>query len=211
MVSMKRFLFLGLSAAAFLSAADLSGVRNVYVLRMSKGLDQYLANHLTNGHVFQVVTDPKLADAILTDQIGEGFQAKLDELFPPEVEKPAEPEKPATPQKPATPGAPAATPAPPAATPAAPAPAEKQTKSPKPESTLPPEAQALLGDTVNKLASPATNSNFGRAKGIVFLVDAKSRLVIWSSYDPPKDSTSKELDRAASDVVNRIKRDLKKK
>src|SRR5262249_50036208 len=170
----------------------------------SKGLDQYLANHLTNGHVFQVVTDPKLADTILTDQIGEGFQAKLDELFPPEVEKPAEPEKPATPQKPATPAAPAATPA-------APAPPEKKTKSQKPESTLPPEAQALLGDTVNKLASPANNSSFGRAKGIVFLVDAKSRLVIWSSYDPPKDATSKELDRAAFDVVNRIKRDLKKK
>jgi len=204
---MKRFLFLGLSAAAILSAADLSGVRNVYVLRMSKGLDQYLANHLTNGHVFQVVTDPKLADTILTDQIGEGFQAKLDELSPPEVEKPAEPENPATPPKTATPAPPAA----PAATPAAPAPADKQTKSPKPESNLPLEAQALLGDTVNKLASPANNSNFGRAKGIVFLVDAKSRLVIWSSYDPPKDSTSKELDRAASDVVNRIKRDLKKK
>src|SRR5215475_11536774 len=96
MVSMKRFVLLGLGTAALLSAAELSEVRNVYVLRMSKGLDQYLANHLTNGHVFQVVTDPKLADAILTDQIGEGFQAKLDELFPPEVKKPAKPEKPAT-------------------------------------------------------------------------------------------------------------------
>jgi hypothetical protein len=184
---MKRFVFLGLSAAALLSAADLSGVRNVYVLRMPRGLDQYLANHLTNGHVFQVVTDPKLADAILTDQIGEGFQAKFDELFPP-VEKAEKPEKAEPSEK-----------------------ADKKEKAEQAESDLPPEARALLGDTVNKLANPASNSNFGRAKGIVFLVDAKSKQVIWSSYDLPKDSTSKELDRSALDVVNRIKRDLKKK
>jgi hypothetical protein len=185
---MKRFVFLGLSAAAILSAADLSGVRSVYVLRMPQGLDQYLANHLTNGHVFQVVTDPKLADAVLTDQIGEGFQAKLDELFPAPVEKAEKPEK-AEPSENA----------------------EKKEKAEPAESDLPPEARALLGDTVNKLANPASNSSFGRAKGIVFLVDAKSKQVIWSSYDLPKDSTSKELDRAALDLVNRIKRDLKKK
>jgi hypothetical protein len=46
---------------------------------------------------------------------------------------------------------------------------------------------------------------------VVFLVDAKSKQVIWSSYDVPKDSSSKELDRTAFDIVSRIKRDLKKK
>jgi hypothetical protein len=178
MVSMKRLVFLGLCAAALLSAAELSAVRNVYVLRMAKGLDQYLANHLTNGHVFQVVTDPKLADAVLTDQIGEGFQAKLDELYPPpESEKPAKPEK------------------------------DEKEK----DAEVSPEAAGLLGDTVNKLANPASSSSFGRAKGIIFLVDSKSKQVIWSSYDLPKDSTSKQLDATAAQIVERIKRDLKKK
>jgi hypothetical protein len=77
-----------------LSGAELSDVHTVYVLRMSKGLDQYLANRLTADKVFQIVTDPKLADAVFTDQIGEGFEAKLEELFPPpESEKPAPPKK----------------------------------------------------------------------------------------------------------------------
>ena len=61
---------------------------------MSKGLDQYLANRLTNDHVFQVVTDPKLADAFLTDRVGESLQSKLEEIFPPPApEKPAPAEK----------------------------------------------------------------------------------------------------------------------
>ena len=57
-------------------------MHTVYLLKMSSGLDQYLANRLTADHVFQVVTDPKLADAVFTDQIGEGFQMKLDEIVP---------------------------------------------------------------------------------------------------------------------------------
>jgi hypothetical protein len=57
-------------------AADLAGVHKVYVLPMARGLDQYLANRLTTEHVFQVVTDPKTADAVLTDRIGEGFEAQ---------------------------------------------------------------------------------------------------------------------------------------
>ncbi len=55
------------------------------------------------------------------------------------------------------------------------------------------------------------NSSFGRAKGMVFLVDAKSKQVIWSAYELPKDTTSRQLDRTATDIVSRIKHDLKKK
>ena len=73
-------------AAAFGSlpsaAADLTGVRSVYILRMPRGMDQYLANRLTNDHIFQVVTDPKRADAMLTDQIGEMFEEQLEALLP---------------------------------------------------------------------------------------------------------------------------------
>src|SRR5208337_1515701 len=93
---MKRLLLLLSCTGALLGGAELSGVHTVYVLSMSKGLDQYLANRLTNDHVFQVVTDPKRADAFLTDRIGESLQSKLEEIFPPPApEKAAPTEKPA--------------------------------------------------------------------------------------------------------------------
>jgi hypothetical protein len=161
----------------------------VYLLKMSKGFDQYLANHLTGERIFQVVTDPKLADTLITEQIGEGFEAKMGELYPPpetEKERAAKAEK-----------------------------AEKAKKAAETDKKKPDAAEEemqanLLTDTVNKLSAPGAGS-FGRAKGMVFLVDAKTKQVIWSAYDLPRDATSKELDRAASDVVSRIKRDLKKK
>src|SRR5271157_2615411 len=94
LVSMKRF-GLFLSCPLLMCAAELTDVHTVYVLRMSHGLDQYLASRLTAEKVFQIVTDPKLADAVFTDQIGEAFEAKLEELFPsPESVKPPPPPKP---------------------------------------------------------------------------------------------------------------------
>lgn len=165
---MKRLVFLFSCAAALLCAADLGDVHTVYLLKMTKGLDQFLASRLTSERVFQIVTDPKLADAVLTDQIGEGFQAKMDELYPPpESEKPA--------------------------------------PKPKTEEDAPP-ANPMLGDTVNKLAP--LSSSFNRSKGSIFLVDSKSHQVVWSMYQPPKGATSKEMDRTATDIVSRLKKDL---
>ena len=177
---MKRLVLLLSCTVALLGGAELSGVHTVYVLSMSKGLDQYLANRLANDHLFQVVTDPKLADAFLTDRVGESLESKLEEIFPPPV-----PEKPA--------------------------PAEKEEKRQKPTKTrsLPPIP--CSADTVNKLAAPGASNSFGRGKGNVFLVDAKSRQVVWSVYQLPKGSSAKELDRTASDIVSRLKRDLKGK
>jgi len=172
---MKRLALFVCFAAGAASAADLATVQKVYLLRMSKGFDQHLANHLTRDKVFQVVTDPKLADTIITDRIGLGFQARLDELFPP-PEAP-KPEKPAKEKEP-----------------------EEQDSS-----------ATLMTDTVNKLANPASSSSFGGASGMVFLVDTKSKQVIWSMYELPKDSSSRQMDRTASDVVDRIKKDLGRK
>src|SRR5215471_21674464 len=78
-----------------LTAADLAGAHSVYILQMPRGMDQYLANRLTNDHIFQVVTDPKRADAMLTDQIGAMFEEQLQTLLPsPEpVKKEAPPAK----------------------------------------------------------------------------------------------------------------------
>jgi hypothetical protein len=62
-------------------AAGLGDIKTVYLLPMSNGLDQYLAVQLTAGSVLQVVTDPKKADAILTDHLGETFEQTLADLY----------------------------------------------------------------------------------------------------------------------------------
>ncbi len=62
--------------------AQVAQVHTVYLLPMTNGLDQYLANRLTNLGVFQVVADPKKADAVLTDRLGDSFESRLGELFP---------------------------------------------------------------------------------------------------------------------------------
>ena len=67
----------------------------------------------------------------------------------------------------------------------------------------------LITETVNKLSNPASSSSFGRGKGTIFLVDRKSKEVIWSVFEPPKGSTGQQLDRGALDIVSRLKRDLK--
>ena len=80
---MKHFL---LAAAALtmsigLSAAGLGDIKTVYLLPMSNGLDQYLAQQLTAGAVLQVVTNPQAADAVFTDHVGESFEQSLAELY----------------------------------------------------------------------------------------------------------------------------------
>ena len=176
---MKRFLLLLACSGALAFAADLANAHTVYVLSMSRGLDQYLANRLTNGHVFQVVTDPKLADVIFTDRIGDAFLAQLESISPLPAED-TEDEKPAG-------------------------------KDAKDDSKDPKSGNSIFAPPVNKLANPALTSNFGRNKGTIFLVDAKSREVVWSVYDPPKGFAGKEMDRTASDIVSRLKKDLQKK
>ena len=56
--------------------------RTVYLLPMSGGLDQYLAAQLTREHVLQVVADPKLADAVMTDHLGEAFEQTMAKIHP---------------------------------------------------------------------------------------------------------------------------------
>jgi hypothetical protein len=166
---MRRLVLLMPLLGAFAAGQDLSSVHSVYLLPMSKGLDQYLANRLTNGRVFQVVTDPKLADAVLTDRVGKAFEDQLADLMP-------------TPE---------------------PANASKEHSDD--------QSSGTLADLVSKSGGPTLNSSFGRSKGMVFLVNPKSHQVLWSVYELPKDSTSGHLDRTASDIVSRLKRDLKPK
>ena len=82
---MKHFLLAAtaLLMSTGLSAAGLGDIKAVYLLPMSSGLDQYLAQQLTASAVLQVVTDPQKADVILTDHLGESFEQSLADLYQP--------------------------------------------------------------------------------------------------------------------------------
>jgi hypothetical protein len=193
---MQRLLIFLTAWATILCGADLSTVHSVYLMPMGSGLDQFLAERLTSEHVFQVVTDPKLADAVLTDRIGKAFEENLADLTaPPPPPKSAEKagEKQAA-DKPAV-GSPAG------------ATSDQTTPTQSSSSSL---VSGFGGDTENKLSDPAANSSFGRGKGTIFLVNVKSKQVIWSVYEQPKGSGSVQLDHSALDIVSRLKRDLKK-
>ena len=126
-------LFATLAGAEYASAQYL-GPKTVYILPMARGLDQYLAQALTSGHVLQVVADPKLAEVVMTDNIGPSFEQTMKEL-------------------------------------------------------LPPPADAKKSDDNN--THGAFRSSMPR--GTVFLVDAKSRKVLWSDYREPPNSNSASL------------------
>jgi hypothetical protein len=225
---MKRLLLLLGCSGALLCGADLTGVHTVYVMPMARGLDQYLANRISSQGVFRVVTDPKLADAVITDIIGEVFQTQLETFSPtpkpaeaapadaPETKPPAaaaKTDKPATPvagDKAAKPAEPAAKPAEPLAVKADVAPATQKAEKPaKRNAENSGSALSMFTDTENKVAPPV--STFGRGKGTIFLVDAKSRQIVWSTFDPSKGNRNHDLDRTASDIVSRLKKDLKPK
>lgn len=74
--------FAGMLCARSLSP-DLESVKKIYLLPMSGGLDQYLANRLTRESRFVVSTDPKTVDALMTDRLGEAFEQRFKELYPP--------------------------------------------------------------------------------------------------------------------------------
>lgn len=90
-----RSLVLAFSLVCGLSAVvnpELAEVKTVYLLPMTGGLDQYIANQLTKNGRFEVVTDSSKADAIFTDRLGVAFEEKWKEMYPPpEPPKPAEP------------------------------------------------------------------------------------------------------------------------
>jgi len=55
---------------------------------------------------------------------------------------------------------------------------------------------------------PPHASTFGGAKGTLFLVDAHSRVILWSIYEKPTASNSRSLDGTAKRVVTKLKQDL---
>lgn len=142
------------SSAVAASAADLGDYKTVYLLPMTNGLDQFLAIKLTTDVVMQVVTDPQKADAILTNQIGEAFEQKLNDLY-----------------------------------------------GPKPKAS---DDKDKDDNTPHRIAASIT-----RGKGAVFLVDRKSRAVVWSDYQKPKNSSPDEMNRVAEKIAQKLEKDRK--
>jgi len=161
-------------------AAEIGGsnVRTVYVMPMSHGLDQYIANRLTRERTLEVIADPGHADAIFTDRLGESLEYQLEKLHP--TPKPAEEA------------------------------ADTDSDSDKDDSS------AGDKDKADKAAAPKTYgdsgpppaSTFGHGKGTLFLVDAHSRVILWSIYAKPPNSAPGDLDRSAKRIVARLKQDL---
>ena len=154
-----------LSMGAFLAGAaspDLAQVKRIYLLSMGSGLDQYLASRITRDGRFEVVTDPKLADAVLTDKVGEAFERRFDEIYPPPP-PPPEPKEVA-----------------------------KDEKDTSPKITIPKDVRS---------------SSFGRGRGNVFLVDRKTRKVIWAYYKRPKDTAPDSMDRLADRIAGKLRKE----
>lgn len=154
----------------------LERVTNVYILPMNNGLDQYLASHLSRLGAFTIVTDPKKADAILTDHVGESFERKMAELYPPP--KPPKP-------------------------PAADTDSADKKDDSKSASKSAAEASREEADRLAHENQIPMVSTFGRGRGMVFLVDRSGR-VLWSFYKRPKNTQPQTLDRTALLIARRL-------
>jgi hypothetical protein len=56
---------------------------------------------------------------------------------------------------------------------------------------------------------PVRSASFSRGKGTIFLVDRKSRDVVWSLYAPPKSTRPEDLNRNASSIAKKIEEALR--
>jgi len=130
-------------------ATPYTGPKTVYILPMAGGLDQYVAQCLTKDHVLQVVADPKAAEVIMTDRLGQTFELEMKQI----------------------------------------------------------RADAVKDDKDDKKTSDTAPHVFhsSRALGTIFLVDAKSRQVLWSGYQkPPRSNSDRDLNRAAEEIARKI-------
>ncbi len=157
---MKRIL-LALSFSLLAADPEARNVKTVYLLKMTAGLDQYLANELTQGSVYAVTTDPQRADAVFTDSVGEAFEKRFAELYPP------------------------------------PAAAKEKDKKDEKKETDGKDQQVRLG-----------TSTWSRGQGTVFLVDRKTRNVLWSMHRTTKNTQRAAMVEQAKKITEQLKKDL---
>lgn len=172
---MRRILLIPILAWAAWAAESLGQVQAVYLLPMASGLDQYLAQRLTREAVFPVVTDPKLADAVFTDQIGVAFERRLADLYAPIIPE------------------------------AKPGDNEKKTQSQLEEE------ERVLNEQLKRESEFRPASTFHRGKGNLFLVDVKTKRVIWSVFEPAKNFRSGELEKTCGRITAELRKALGRK
>jgi hypothetical protein len=183
---------------------ELEKVQSIYILPMSGGMDQFLANRITRFGKIQIVADPLSADTILTDRIGVSFEKRLDLIYGLSDKMKAKKEAEAAEEKAA------------AAPPVDEKPVDdKETPREKAARERTEKAAASAKDKAAKDKEDSENeqvmrvSAFGQGNGTFFLVDRKTRSVIWSIYEKPKSTSAGELNKTAEKVVNQLRRDLK--
>ena len=155
-----------------LAGADwerLGRVQKVYLWPMSDSLDQFLAEQVATEGVFDVVVDPKRAQAILTDRISSKFLEGMEELFP-------------TPEE------------------------ITEAKKEEEEEEGADDPGSALAGAYRVERSPIYSAS--RAEGAVFLVDVRTREVLWSTFLKGYDTTPKAMHRQARMVVMRLKKQL---
>ncbi len=159
-IVMKRLLLTPLALVALVCATIASAqtptTSNVYILPMAGGMDQYLAGRLARERVLPVVTDPKTAGVVMTDRLGEAFEARLNQLVPPPAAESVD------------------------------------------------EKDDLKASAKENAVHPAFQSSARR--GTFFLVDAKTRQVVWSGYFRPlKNPNPDSLDKQAAEIAKNLK------
>jgi hypothetical protein len=141
--------------------AGLEGVRRVYFWPMAHALDQYLAEQSVALAMFEVVVDPKLADAVMTERIDAAFLEALEEMHPTAEEQKAAAAK------------------------------GEKTQG---------------GSTGEILVERPKQRSIGRPRGTIFLVDVRSRQVLWSTFLQEFQPAPDQLHRKAQTVMERMKK-----
>jgi hypothetical protein len=75
------------------------------------------------------------------------------------------------------------------------------------ERTYPGPSGAPPSASGNNAGAPHRVSNVSAPvyRGTIFLVDPRRRLVLWSTYELPKNSSPSEMDRSATRITNQLK------
>ena len=188
MISMVRVLAPALLLGLFLTASlahaqgpnpDLSSVQTIYVLPMGSGMDQFVAHQVARYGLYQVTSDPRQAEAFLSDFVGTTFETRVDDLLTAAREK-AEKE------------------------------AEELAKKEAAKAD-PSLARDRSDEKVEdrsgefQMAGDATRvHSFSRGRGNIFLIDAKSRRVLWTGFDVPKSTRPNELQKSAERLIKAL-------
>jgi hypothetical protein len=71
--------------------------------------------------------------------------------------------------------------------------------------------QKPKGDDKNSVNGSPRVSSASRGRGAIFLLDRRTRNIIWSTYVKPKSSTPDEMNHVAGEIASRLEKDKKGK